>query len=105
MQPEPLRSGEGRDQAVRDDENDTAVIGLPSDDARLTGLDAVLDVATIKEALPLDHSLLGIEVAARKRFEDTSRPGPQRESGGRVIRRDEELNDDAHPCMMPGEEW
>ncbi|WEO93148.1 hypothetical protein A6P39_003195 [Streptomyces sp. FXJ1.172] len=50
------------------------MIVLASDETRLTSFDEFLLAAAGKQALPLDHSFFGIEVAEGERLECASRP-------------------------------
>ncbi|MFE5094548.1 transposase [Streptomyces sp. NPDC056638] len=94
--------GECRGQARREREHDAPLVALAGDDTRLAGFDEFLKAAAGEKALPLDHSFFGIDVAERERLECASRPGLKNQSRRHIIRSGEELDDDAHPSIMPG---
>ncbi|MFF5406857.1 hypothetical protein ACFY8K_00060 [Streptomyces misionensis] len=53
---------------------------LAGDETRVVSFDEVVEADADKQALPLDHSLFGIEVAEGERLECASRPGLKNQS-------------------------
>jgi hypothetical protein len=76
----PFGLGERSGQARRDREDDASVTALAIDNTWLVSCDEFLEPDAGKQALPLDQSLLGVEVADGERLECASRPAAKSQS-------------------------